>query len=79
MLKDSASLDLNVSEIETRYANTTFTQTTNTDVGIGFGVTSFKGSIDKSEIKIHTIMRISYEQAVILRDSLNNILNKKQK
>lgn len=62
-----------VSSIRQVYANVTMLQATPVDVGIGFGLTEFAGT-DEMVAKYHTMVRLSFEQAKRLTDSLNEIL-----
>jgi hypothetical protein len=62
-----------VSNINHTYANVIMLQGTPVDVGIGFGLTEFMGA-DEMVAKYHTMVRLSFEQAKRLAESLNEFL-----
>jgi len=62
-----------VSNIQQIYANVIMLQATPVDVGIGFGLTEFTGK-NEMVAKYHTMVRLSFEQAKRLNDSLNELL-----
>ncbi len=63
-----------VSKINQIYANVTMLQSTPVDIGIGFGLTEFEGP-QKMTAKYHTMIRLSFEQAKRLNESLSELLN----
>ena len=62
-----------VSDIKQIYANVTMLQSTPVDVGIGFGLTEFAAE-NEMVAKYHTMVRLSFDQAKRLTDSLNELL-----
>ena len=71
-------LPVNFINIEQKYTNQTLIQVTENDFGIGFGLINFdeKGN---DIVDMHTMMRMSYNQAKKLYKHLGHVFNEMEK
>ncbi len=68
----SKEIPVNFNNIDQKYANQTLIQVTENDVGIGFGLINFDEN-GNDILDLHTMMRMSHNQARKLHEHLGHI------
>jgi len=61
-------------DMKQTYCNIAFINITGVDLGIGFGLTQDTADPDIVNANYHTMVRMSYEQAKILLEQLNDAI-----